>query len=345
MAAGRLTSRQPSGYHERFADVQPFLAPRRAMSSRKAASGSRSAATAPVEGPERLQKIMAAAGLGSRRHCEELILAGRVEVDGQVASELGTKADPRHQQIRVDGVPIAQPRRVYFMVHKPPGVVSTNRDPSGRPRVIDLVPYPQRLFTVGRLDLWSEGLILATNDGELANRLAHPRYGVEKTYQVEVAGTVSPAELKKLRGGMHLAEGVVRVVTARVKQRFKRSTLLEIVLAEGRNREIRRILARAGHKVLRLKRVALGPLRLAELPPGAVRPLARQEVRDLKLIAGGGERQRPRRAKRPVSKAKTASSPPRRTVITGDGPNAGVARSGRRKTATRRPRRTRVGKA
>ena len=158
---------------------------------------------------------------------------------------------------------------MYFVLNKPTGVVSTNSDPSGRPRVIDLVPYRGRLFTVGRLDLSSEGLILVTNDGELANRLTHPRYGVEKTYHAEVAGTLERGDLEKLRGGIHLAEGLARVERVRVKHQYKNSTLLEIVLAEGRNREVRRILARIGHKVLRLKRVALGPLRLAELPLGA----------------------------------------------------------------------------
>ncbi|MEX2112957.1 MAG: pseudouridine synthase, partial [Pirellulales bacterium] len=248
-----------------------------------------------ADGAQRLQKILAAAGLGSRRHCEELILAGRVEVDGQVVSTLGAKADPHAQRIRVDGVVLAQPRREYFMVHKPQGVVSTSRDPSGRPRVIDLVPSSERLFTVGRLDMSSEGLILVTNDGELANRLSHPRYGVEKTYHVEVAGTIERDELNRLRKGAHLAEGFARVIAARIRHSYKQSTQLEIVLGEGRNREIRRILARAGHKVLRLKRVALGPLRLAELPPGAVRPLSRDELRQLQAAAG----QIAHRAKRP----------------------------------------------
>jgi 23S rRNA pseudouridine2605 synthase len=266
------------------------------MSTRKHATGSRRTTVPPAHGPQRLQKVLAAAGVGSRRHCEELILAGRVEVDGQTVLELGTKTDPQSEQIRVDGVPISQPAKAYFLVHKPPGVVSTSHDPSGRPRVIDLVPYSGRLFTVGRLDLWSEGLMLVTNDGELANRLAHPRYGVAKTYQVEVAGAMAPADLSRLRGGVHLAEGMTRVVSARVKHRFRHSTLLEIVLAEGRNREIRRMLARLGHKVLRLKRVALGPLRLADLPPGAVRPLRRQEVRELERAAAGRPPRRPGRA-------------------------------------------------
>ncbi len=287
---------------------------------------------------QRLQKVLAAAGLGSRRHCEELILAGRVEVDGQVVSALGAKADPHNQRIRVDGVALAQPRREYFIVHKPPGVLSTSRDPSGRPRVIDLVPSSERLFTVGRLDMSSEGLILVTNDGELANRLSHPRYGVEKTYHVEVAGTIERDELHRLRKGAHLAEGFARVISARIKHSYKQSTQLEIVLGEGRNREIRRILARAGHKVLRLKRVALGPLRLGELPPAAVRPLTRDELRQLQAAAGQiahrAKRPRPKPAARPLPKVAAK----KRTVIGG-----GLAKrdhsgtgKGRKKTTTRR---------
>ncbi len=281
------------------------------------------------DGPQRLQKILAAAGLGSRRHCEELIVSGRVAVDGRVVSELGSKADPAHQEIRVDGDALARPRLVYFMVHKPTGVVSTNRDPSGRPRVIDLVAYSGRLFAVGRLDLSSEGLILVTNDGELANRLAHPRYGVEKTYHVEVAGVIDRDQLSRLRKGVHLAEGFAHVVSAKVKHQYKNSTLLEIVLAEGRNRELRRILARVGHKVERLKRIALGPLRLGELPLAHIRPLGRVELRKLKQVAygRGPAPTRPRTAPS-VKKAKLAEADSR-VIIGGDSParTAGGART------------------
>ncbi len=275
---------------------------------------------APVaEGPERLQKILAAAGLGSRRKCEELILAGRVEVDRRVIHELGAKADRREQEIRVDGVPLPRPRLVYFMIHKPTGILSTNSDPSGRPRVIDLVDYPGRLFTVGRLDMSSEGLILATNDGELANRLTHPRYGVEKTYQVEVAGMVDRKELAKLREGVHLAEGFAKVVSAKVIRQYQHSSLLEIVLNEGRNREIRRVLARVGHKVERLKRIAIGPLRLADLPTGQVRELDRNEIRELRQAARGQTSPAPRRPKRAgAPKHKPKAAAPVRAVIGGD---------------------------
>jgi len=222
--------------------------------------------------------VLAAAGVGSRRHCEQLILAGRVQVDRHAVTELGVRVDPARQEIRVDGVVLSKRKRVYYLVNKPTGVVCTNRDPAGRTRVIDLVASTERLFTVGRLDMSSEGLLLVTNDGELANRLAHPRYGIERTYQVEVAGSVMPETLRQLRRGVRLAEAVVRVAGLRVKRKNRRSSSLEIVLGEGRNREIRRMLARLGHKVLRLRRIALGPLRLADLPIGAHRPLNRREL-------------------------------------------------------------------
>jgi 23S rRNA pseudouridine2605 synthase len=235
----------------------------------------------------RLQKAMAQAGIGSRRHCEELIAAGRVEVDGQTVSELGTKVRAG-QEIRVDSVPLSRPQHVYFLVNKPTGVVSTNFDPSGRTRVIDLLPpLRERLFTVGRLDMSSEGLILVTNDGELANRLAHPRYRVEKTYHVVVAGTPEREVLATLCRGVHLAEGLARATSVRVCKMLKQSTLLEIVLSEGKNREIRRILAKVGHKVLRLKRVAIGPLRLGNLAPGEVRRLTPDEIRSLRNARPG----------------------------------------------------------
>ena len=230
---------------------------------------------------ERLQKLLAMAGYGSRRKCEQLILAGRVEVDGQIIVELGTRADPKEQEVRVDGESIPRRKRVYYVVNKPSGVVSTNRDPSGRQRVIDLVPQGEHLFTVGRLDRSSEGLILVTNDGQLAQRLAHPRYRVEKTYLVEVGGHLSRTGLSRLRKGIHLSEALAKAVRVSVKRASKHTTLLEIVLNEGRNREIRRMLARAGHKVFRLRRTALGPLRLGSLPSGAYRSLTVNELRRL----------------------------------------------------------------
>jgi 23S rRNA pseudouridine2605 synthase len=233
---------------------------------------------------ERLQKVLAAAGLGSRRQCEELITTGRVEVDRKVITQLGTRVDPAIHEIRVDGESLSLGSRVYYAVNKPKGVVSTNRDPSGRPRVIDLVPQQKRLFAIGRLDLNSEGLILVTNDGPLANRLTHPRYGVEKVYLAQVAGRPTAEVLEKLRRGVHLAEGLARVEGVRVESHHKDSTWLEITLGEGMNREIRRLFARVGHKVLRLVRVSVGPVRLGKLPPGSIRPLAREEIAALHAL-------------------------------------------------------------
>jgi 23S rRNA pseudouridine2605 synthase len=231
---------------------------------------------------QRLQKVLAAAGLGSRRQCEELIEQGRVEIDRQVVAELGTRVDPVAREIRVDGTVLHGRSPVYYALNKPTGVLCTNNDPSGRARAIDLVPASAgRLFSVGRLDLNSEGLILLTNDGELANRLTHPRYGVEKTYRVLVAGETAAEELEQLRRGIHLAEGVARVARVKVVQKHRQSSILEMVLDEGRNREIRRALARVGHKVLRLTRVAIGPLRLGKLKPGEFRRLSPEEVGEL----------------------------------------------------------------
>src|SRR5690242_17601849 len=194
---------------------------------------------------ERLQKVLAHAGIGSRRACEDVILQGRVTVNGQVVRELGTKVDPAHAKIAVDGQPIHLERMVYYAVSKPKGYVSTNNDPSGRPRVVDLLPeIPQRVYTVGRLDEMSTGLILLTNDGELANKLAHPKFGVEKLYRVVVAGTPEREVLQKLTDGMWLAEGKVRAKRVRIVGSRGQASVMEMVLAEGKNREIRRMLAK-----------------------------------------------------------------------------------------------------
>jgi 23S rRNA pseudouridine2605 synthase len=229
----------------------------------------------------RINKVLAAAGLGSRRQVEELIVQGRVEIDGNVVTDLGTRVDPQASRIKVDGVSLKRPKLVYYALNKPKGVLSTNRDPSGRPRVVDFVPDRHRVFSVGRLDLHSEGLVLLTNDGSLAQRLAHPRFRVQKTYFVVVAGVMTLEELNQLRKGVYLAEGVARIDGARIRKTRKSCTELEIQLSEGKNREIRRILARAGHKVVLLRRISIGPLRLGELPVGAARELTQNEVQSL----------------------------------------------------------------
>ncbi len=253
----------------------------RAGTSRKQGSNVRAGKTKDAGG-ERLQKVLAAAGYGSRRACEELITTGRVEVDGEVVTELGARANPDTQKIRVDGELVRSVRYRYFAVNKPPGVVTTAADPSGRPRVVDLVPGDIRVFPVGRLDLSSEGLILLTNDGALANGLTHPRFGVRKVYHVLVAGHITGETLQALSRGMYLAEGFAKVVNVRIRSTEGKSTWLEMVLDEGRNREIRRLLARVGHKVLRLIRIEMGGVRLGEMPLGTYRQLTSLEVQKLR---------------------------------------------------------------
>ncbi|WP_205678902.1 pseudouridine synthase [Aquisphaera insulae] len=245
--------------------------------------------------PERLQKVLAHAGLGSRRECEEYILQGRVTIDGQVAKELGTKVDLESQAVAVDGERIKLERMVYFAVNKPKGYVSTNSDPAGRPRVIDLLPEVlERVYSVGRLDEDSTGLMILTNDGELANRLAHPKFGVEKTYRALIAGSPGRELLDRLTEGIWLSDGKVRAKRAKIVGSQGEATLLELVLAEGKNREVRRMLAKLGHKVMRLNRVAIGPVVLKGLPIGEHRPLSRTEIDLLRKVAAGIEVAPPR---------------------------------------------------
>ncbi len=235
---------------------------------------------------ERLQKVLAHAGLGSRRHCEDLITSGRVTVDGRSVRTLGTKVEP-DQRIAVDGEPLKAERLVYWLVNKPRGYLCTNHDPAGRPLAIDLVPQiSQRVYTVGRLDEASEGLLLLTNDGELAHRLMHPRFGVEKTYLVQVAGNPTPDDYRRLLGGVWLSDGHVKARQVKRMRAQGKSTWVRIVLSEGKNREVRRMLARQGHKVMRLQRVALGPIRLASLATGKSRRLTPAEVTALREGAG-----------------------------------------------------------
>jgi 23S rRNA pseudouridine2605 synthase len=236
---------------------------------------------------ERLNKLLAHAGLGSRRHCDALIQASRVAVDGHIVRELGSKVDPEKQRIVVDGQPVKHERQVYWIVNKPPGFLCTNYDPAQRPLAIDLIPHvSQRVYTVGRLDEDSEGLLLLTNDGDLANRLMHPRFGVEKTYLVQVAGNPSAEDLQKLLTGVWLSEGQVRAQRVKRLKRQGESTWLRIVLNEGKNREIRRMLARLAHKVMRLKRIAIGPVQLGSLSKGKSRRLSGPEIAALRRVTG-----------------------------------------------------------
>lgn len=289
---------------------------------------------------ERLQKVLAAAGLASRRECEEYITEGRVQVDGVVITELGARVDRAKQEIKVDGEPLPRIRLQYFAVHKPPGIVSTNRDPSGRPRVIDLLPPGVgRMFNVGRLDMASEGLILVTNDGPLADQLTHPRHGVEKIYEVTVAGQPDAEVLAQVKRGVHLSDGYVHAVDVRIKSSKKGATLLEMVLDEGRNREVRRLLARLGHKVQRLIRVAVGPIRLGELPRGAVRLLTHEEVKKLREAAAAGPKPDSDEANqggRPPRRGGGGfKRPPARAQRPGGGGPAGDRKPGGRKPAGR----------
>jgi len=241
------------------------------------------------EGAMRLQRFLALCGLASRRACEQLITDGRVEVNGRVVTELGTRVDPAHDKVAVDGGSVRAPaRRWYVALHKPQGVVCTAEDPAGRPRAVDLVAaVPARLFPVGRLDEDSAGLLLLTNDGDFAQRVAHPRFEVPKVYRVVVKGEPDPAALAKLREGIWLAEGKTAPARVQVLRQTRQFTTLAITLREGKNRELRRMLARVELPVTRLLRIAVGPVKLGSLKRGEWRMLAPGEVQ---ALAGGGER-------------------------------------------------------
>ncbi|MBI1376181.1 MAG: pseudouridine synthase [Frankiales bacterium] len=236
----------------------------------------------------RLQKVLAAAGLGSRRACEQLIDEGRVEVDGQVVLEQGMRVDPSRAVIKVDGMRIpTAPGHVVLALNKPRGVQSTMSDERGRPCVGDyLRGRKERLFHVGRLDADTEGLLLFTNDGELAQRLAHPSHGVTKTYLAQVRGSIERGLGKRLRDGVDLEDGLVRVDRFRVVTSAPGRSLVEVVLHEGRKHVVRRLLAEVGHPVEGLVRVKVGPIGLGDLRSGKVRTLSMQEVGELYAAVG-----------------------------------------------------------
>ncbi|MBR5759198.1 MAG: rRNA pseudouridine synthase [Thermoguttaceae bacterium] len=239
-----------------------------------------------IDRGRRLQQVLAAAGYGSRRQCEELILDGRVDVDGKIVTELGVRVFPGEQKIRVDGEALPKAKPVYVALNKPKNTLCTNHDPSGRRRVVDFIPDRLgRLFPVGRLDQNSEGLILLTNDGALAERLTHPRYEAPKKYRVQVAGLVDYELADALKRGVHIAEGIVQADDVVIRSRHKLSSVLEITLTEGKNREIRRMLARVGHKVMQLQRVQVGSIKLGKLAPGEYRLLTSREVAELYRMA------------------------------------------------------------
>jgi 23S rRNA pseudouridine2605 synthase len=232
------------------------------------------------QGRIRLQKLLAMSGVASRRKCEELMLAGFVEVDGEVVTRLGTKVDPTTAVVRVDGrrlPPVSD--HVYLVLNKPTGVVSTMSDPQGRRTLSDFVgDRPERLFHVGRLDTDTDGLILLTNDGDFAQRVAHPSYELEKTYVAEVEGVVTRATVQRLLAGVTLEDGPVEVSACRVVSTQGERSIVELVIHEGRNRVVRRLLDEVGHPVRRLTRTAIGPVLLRGLKKGAVRELTLDEL-------------------------------------------------------------------
>ncbi|MFN2543601.1 MAG: pseudouridine synthase [Actinomycetota bacterium] len=235
---------------------------------------------------ERLQRALARAGFGSRRACEQLIVEERVTVNGSVAT-LGDRVDPAHDEVRVDGDRIQlNPEIRTYALHKPAGVVSTMDDPQGRPALSAYLPEGPRVFPVGRLDRDSEGLLLLTNDGELANRLMHPRYAVEKEYLAEVQGAPSQRTVNRILSGVDLDDGPARAHSARVAGQSAGRGALRVVMVEGRKREVRRMLDAVGFPVVRLVRLRVGPVKLGRLAAGAHRELDRSEMSALYRATG-----------------------------------------------------------
>lgn len=227
--------------------------------------------------PERIQKVLAAAGVASRRAVEEMVAEGRISVNGQPA-RLGQRIDPERDAVEVDGVPVGlRTDLVYYLLNKPPGVVTTASDPQGRPTVVAMVPSEPRVFPVGRLDADSEGLLLLTNNGGLTHRLTHPSFGVDKEYLAHVEGRPGRGALRRLRDGVELDDGAAQAVAVSLPE----PSVIRIVVHEGRNRLVRRMCEAVGHPVIRLVRTRIGPLADRRLPPGEWRELSQSEVRKL----------------------------------------------------------------
>jgi 23S rRNA pseudouridine2605 synthase len=286
---------------------------------------------------ERLQKILARAGFASRRGAERLMLEGRVTVNGEIARELGTKADLSADDVRVDGVRVKAPRApVYIVLNKPRGFVTTRQDPEGRPTVMDLVPAVPGLFPVGRLDVTTEGLILLTNDGAFAERVSHPRYEVPRVYHAKVHRVPDPPTLERLRRGLRVEGDFMSVDRARVIE-ADNNAWVEVALHEGRQHEVKRLLEAVGHPVSKLRRVSFGPVTVKGLEPGQFRPLTPAEVAGFLRGEGspiGEARRPPRRRARPRPRPQPGRPAAARPGVR-DSPSAGrsrrsPAREGRR---------------
>jgi 23S rRNA pseudouridine2605 synthase len=287
----------------------------------------------------RLQKFLSDAGVASRRHAEELIVAGRVLVNDAITDTLPVFVDPEHDRVIVDGALVRPQRLDYFIMHKPKGVVCTNRDPAGRLRAVDLLPpLGVRLFVVGRLDEDSTGLLLLTNDGELAERITHPRYGMSKLYEVHVRGHAAGDLPERMRRGVYFAEGKASAEQVQIVRSARDESVLHVTLAESRNRQVRRMLARLGHAVKTLKRLQIGPLTLKGLPIGACRRLSSAEIEELRRAASsvrppsltGREKPPRRRAERTAVAVPTGARPQ------GDGARRGGKPIGAGRPAARR---------
>jgi len=235
-------------------------------------------------GEQRLQKVLAAAGIDSRRKCEELILSGTVRVNRKVVDKLPAFVDPEKDIITVDGRKIQAAQKVYFLLNKPRGVICTNHDPQGRKKAIDIIPTNQRIFCVGRLDTDTTGIIILTNDSELANRITHPRFGLAKTYVVKVRGQITGKAAEKLKKGTWLAEGKTGRASVKILKRNYKESLIEITIRQGLNRQIRRMFAKLGLPVKSLKRTRIGKLNTRGLGVGKFRTLTKAEVAYLKKV-------------------------------------------------------------
>ncbi len=233
---------------------------------------------------QRLQKVLAAAGVESRRNCEELIVSGVVRVNGEVVDELPAFVDPDRDVITVHGKRIQPARKVYYLLNKPKGVICTSSDPQGRKKAVDLIRTPERIFCVGRLDADTTGIIILSNDSELTNRLTHPRYGLSKTYVVGVKGLITGEQIERLKRGIWLSEGKTGKASAKILKRGHKESLIEVTIRQGLNRQVRRMLAKVGLPVKSLKRTKIGKLTSRGLGVGKFRKLTANEITYLQKI-------------------------------------------------------------